>query len=221
MEARVRGEMEHLWRLTQDPAQHARWDLRFTEIEHLPTPEGDPQRFRYAITLLPGLTLAGVGVSVGERRSADGSRTSALRFSCDHPLAPLRSGAGYWRYVPRSDTGKDTDKDTGRADIRFLTGYDYEPGFQGRLADALLVRPLMGLMTAWSFDRLRLWVESGLEPEDSSRRALGVAALRLLAAGLALRRRSPWSLPLAGAALLLPVPLERPRARRCLRRPPG
>jgi hypothetical protein len=208
VETRVRGDMGRLWTLTQDPVQHARWDARFTTIEHLPTPEGDLQRFRYAVTLLPGLTLAGVGVSAGERRRADGSRTSALRFSTERRLSPLRAGSGYWRYVP------------GRDGIRFLTGYDYEPGFQGRLADAVLVRPLMGLMTAWSFDRLRLWVETGLEPERSRRRSLAVAGVRLLGAGLAVRRRSPWSLPVAGAALLLPVPIERPRARRCLRRAP-
>lgn len=54
METRVRGDMARLWTLTQAPVQHARWDARFTTIEHLPTPEGDPQRFRYAVTLLPG-----------------------------------------------------------------------------------------------------------------------------------------------------------------------
>lgn len=47
--------------------------------------------------------------------------------------------------------------------VRFITGYDYAPGF-GRVAD-LVIRPLVRWMTAWSFDRLRIWAETGTEPE--------------------------------------------------------
>ena len=36
VEVRVRGSMEDLWRLTQEPALHRRWDLRFSEIRYLP-----------------------------------------------------------------------------------------------------------------------------------------------------------------------------------------
>jgi hypothetical protein len=55
---------------------------------------------------------------------------------------------------------------------RFSTGYDYETrfGVVGRAIDGLLFRPLLGWATAWSFDRLRLWLEAGLTPEASLRR---------------------------------------------------
>jgi len=47
--------------------------------------------------------------------------------------------------------------------VRFITGYDYAPGW-GRFAD-LVMRPLILWMTAWSFDRLRIWAERGEEPD--------------------------------------------------------
>src|ERR1051325_8087873 len=96
VETLVRGRLTDLWELTQQPAEHERWDLRFHEIS--PVPDA-PHRFRYAIRL-PGLVLAGDGISVGERVRPDGTRTSALRFASKHPLSPIRSGSGYWRYVP-------------------------------------------------------------------------------------------------------------------------
>lgn len=208
VETHVRGDLARIWQLTQDPAEHARWDLRFTEIAHLPTPAGEPQRFRYAVRL-PGLTLAGLGVTVGESQRADGSRTSALRFRSNQALSPIRSGSGYWRYVPVE------------GGTQFLTGYDYEPGPQGRLLDALVVRPIVGAMTAWSFDRLRLWIDCGLTPEASRWRSLGVVGARSIGVGVAVvTLDAPWSVIVAVAALLLPLPIERPRARRCLRRAP-
>jgi hypothetical protein len=197
IETLVRADPAELWRLTQDPAQHQRWDLRFSRIE----PSGPAGRFRYATRLLPSLTVAGTGVSVGERRRPDGTGTSALRFACAHPLSLIRSGSGYWRYVP-----------TGRG-VRFLTGYDYAPGWGrlGRVAD-LAFRPLFGWATAWSFDRLRLWLERGIPPERARNQALAELAARLVVAVLCF--------PLGVLVLLVPPLPTTPAARRCLRRPP-
>ncbi|MBC9711389.1 hypothetical protein H9Y04_02235 [Streptomyces sp. TRM66268-LWL] len=158
VEARIRVDMDELWDHTQDPALHQRWDLRFGSIEYLPKASQDePQHFRYATRLLPGLTVAGAGISAGEKRRPDGTQTSALRFSSPHPLSLLKEGSGYWRYVPDGDG------------VRFLTGYDYTPrwGRFGRAADRCVFRPLMGWATAWSFDRLRLWLEEGITPRWS------------------------------------------------------
>src|SRR5207249_10141906 len=94
IEARIRTDLDELWSRTQDPSQHRRWDLRFTEIHHLPRAEGEPQRFRYATKVLPFLTVAGTGVSAGERERPDGTRTSALRFASPHPLSLLAEGSG-------------------------------------------------------------------------------------------------------------------------------
>ncbi|MEQ6896057.1 SRPBCC family protein [Microbacterium sp. KR10-403] len=101
-------------------------------------------------------TIRGTGVSLGEKSQAGGARTSALLFDTDDRLSPLGAGRGYWRYVPHPEG------------VRFITGYDYEPGYGaiGRVLDRLLIRRIVWRMTAWSFDRLRLWAEGEAEPEQ-------------------------------------------------------
>ena len=161
VEILIRAPMERLWAATQDPALHERWDLRFTRIEYLPRADGEPQQFLYATRIGGGLEIRGKGSSVGEKTAADGARTSALRFWSDDPRSLIRTGSGYWRYVPTADG------------VRFITGYDYETRF-GALGRALdtVFRPVLGWATAWSFDRLRLWVERGIDPADARRRLL-------------------------------------------------
>ncbi|MFD5408530.1 hypothetical protein [Streptomyces nojiriensis] len=212
VETRIRAGMDELWERSQDPAQHQRWDLRFTSIGYLPRAEGEPQRFRYATRVLPFLSVDGTGVSAGERHRPDGTRVSALRFASEHPLSLLAEGSGYWRYVPGPDG------------IRFLTGYDYRPrwGRFGALADRLVFRPLMGWATAWSFDRLRLWCERGTTPRLALARAIGESALRVVLSVAALAYAPlPAALLVPAAALLLPPLPGTPAARRCLRTPPG
>ncbi|MGW9628126.1 SRPBCC family protein [Microbacterium sp. NPDC055521] len=149
VEVLIRAEMETIWELTQDPELHPRWDLRFSRIEQTGVDPTGRSLFRYE-RALPLHVIRGVGVSLGEKSRADGTRTSALAFSTDDRVSPLRNGRGYWCYVP-TDEG-----------VRFITGYDYQPGW-GRVAD-LVMRPLILWMTAWSFDRLRIWAERGEEP---------------------------------------------------------
>lgn len=256
VEARIRADLDELWARTQDPACHQRWDLRFTEIDYLPRAEGEPQRFRYATRVLPGLTVAGTGLSAGEKERPDGTRTSALRFASPHPLSLIAEGSGYWRYVPDGegvpDEGIDGDgidgagvfgEGTHGAGVRFLTGYDYRPrwGRFGGAADRLVFRPLMGWATAWSFDRLRLWLERDITPERALRRWLAEIAVRALTviaacAAPAYAAQADPAGPLAPLALfatpvlaasavltaLLVPPLPgTPSARRCLRTPPA
>jgi hypothetical protein len=52
VEIRIRGPLEEIWRLTQTPVLHERWDLRFTSITYLERArDAEPQRFRYATRL--------------------------------------------------------------------------------------------------------------------------------------------------------------------------
>lgn len=163
--------MDALWDATQDPAQHQRWDVRFGAIKYSERKVGQPQRFTYSTTVMRGVTIGGTGESLGDRNRADGSRWSGLKFWADDRRSLLAAGAGYWKYVP-TDGG-----------IRFITRYDYRTrwGAVGRLLDRVLVRPLFGRATAWSFDRLRLWLEKGIPPEQSRNQwlshAVGVAGL--------------------------------------------
>jgi hypothetical protein len=150
VETVIDADVDRVWAATQDPTQHVRWDVRFSSITPGPTDADGSTPFRY-VRRTPVHTVEGTGVSIGERHGADGSRTSALRFATDDVLSPIRAGRGYWRYLPTAD---------GRT--RFVTGYDYDSGW-GPLD--LVVRPLLGWATAFSFDRLRLWLETGHEPE--------------------------------------------------------
>jgi len=186
----MRCDLDELWERTQTPDQHARWDLRFSTIRYLPRPdESQPQRFLYSRSVLPGVAVSGKGETVGERVREDGTRASALRFWSDERLSLIEEGSGYWRYVPVDDG------------IRFLTRYDYRPrwGRAGEVVDRIFFRPLIGWATAWSFDCLRLWLEDGVPPERSRRRALALGAAALVVG------------PLPGV----------PSARRCLREPPS
>jgi hypothetical protein len=163
VEIPIRTPLEELWRHTQSPDLHQRWDLRFTRIAYLPRPDPSiPQRFLYETRIGLGLAVSGEGETVGDRDLTNGARNSALRFWSDDAKSLIREGSGYWKYVPD------------RGAVRFLTRYDYAPRFgrPGRWLDALVFRPLLGWATAWSFDRLRRWLEHGLEPEIALRQAL-------------------------------------------------
>jgi hypothetical protein len=169
VEIRMRGSLEELWERTQNPALHERWDLRFSEIDYLPRQGDEPQRFHYATRLGFGLRIRGEGQSAGARNGPAGDRTSALEFWSDDAKSLIREGRGYWRYVPTADG------------IRFLTWYDYRARFGpfGRIVDGVVFRPLIGWATAWSFDRLRLWIEKGIDPALSMQRSLAHATARL------------------------------------------
>lgn len=168
VEIPIRATMKELWEKTQNPQLHERWDLRFTQIEYLPRKGDEPQRFLYRTRIGFGLKIDGGGESVGEREGEEGTRTSSLKFWSEDPKSLIKTGSGYWKYVPRE------------AAITFFTWYDYEVRFGalGKLVDRCFFRPLLGWATAWSFDRLRLWIEQGISPESSRDRALIYAVSR-------------------------------------------
>ncbi len=170
VEVFIRSSSEEIWRRTQIPALHQPWDLRFTTIEYLPRPSDDvPQQFLYATRIGFGMRIHGAGESSGNRSSSDGIHTSALRFWSKDFRSLIEEGSGYWRYVP-ADGG-----------VRFLTWYDYTVRFGavGRFIDRFFFRPLMGWATAWSFDRLRRWIEEDLHPASAMRFAQFHAVARI------------------------------------------
>ena len=172
VEIDMRCTMGDLWAKTQTPELHRQWDMRFTDIEYLSRPDtSQPQRFLYSTRIGFGLRIAGEGETLGSRE-ADGSRTSALKFWSSDPKSLIREGSGYWQYIP-TDEG-----------IRFLTWYDYSTryGFTGRVFDAVIFRPLMGWATAWSFDRLRLWIEKQIDPASALRQSIIYAISRAVVA---------------------------------------
>ena len=175
VEIQIRDELETVWRLSQDPAVHQRWDLRFSRIIYLPRPNpAEPQRFTYETRIGFGLKITGTGESVGERKSTTGDATSSLKFFSADPKSLIDEGSGYWRYIPTADG------------LRFLTWYDYSVrfGLAGKIADRLVLRPLMGWATAWSFDRMRLWAEDGQTPESSLALSIVHATARIAIAAI-------------------------------------
>lgn len=178
VEVLIRAPLDRVWELTQDPALHSRWDARFSSIRPVAALAGGGYRFRYERSI-PFHTIRGTGTSLGERSRPDGTRTSALKFTTSDRLSPLGDGRGYWRYIPTEDG------------VRFITGYEYRPGW-GALVDRLVMRRIIRWMTAWSFDRLRVWAERGEAPER-------------------------WALP----TVLAFWRHDRPRASRCIQAPGG
>lgn len=174
VEILIGAPLDEVWRHTQDPALHQRWDLRFTGIDYLPrSDESQPQHFSYATRIGFGLVIRGEGSSLTQRDGREGT-TSALRFWSDDHKSLIRDGSGYWKYVPVE------------GGIRFLTLYSYATRFgsAGRWFDALVFRPVMGWATAWSFDRLRLWLEQGTDPTDALRRSALYALARVTLAAI-------------------------------------
>lgn len=171
VETFIHGNMEELWRRTQTPDLHEQWDLRFSHITYLPRPDlTEPQRFLYETRIGFGLAIRGQGESVGDAAQAN-RRTSALTFWSDDPRSIIQKGSGYWQYVQHEQG------------VQFLTWYDYSTRFgrAGKVFDRAIFRPLMGWATAWSFDRLRLWIEKGIDPATARRSAImhGIARIVL------------------------------------------
>lgn len=205
VETVIDAPLDRIWASTQDHRRHSRWDVRFGRIE----PAG-AAAFTYATTVLPGVVIAGRGVHTGDRRSDDGSAVSALRFASADRRSIILDGSGFWRYVP------------GPGGVRFLTGYSYRTrwGRLGRFAD-LAFGPVFGWATAWSFDRLRLWLEHGVTPERARRHAAAEVLARCALVAAAIRLDAGWPLVAVATALALGVPPHprTPAARRCRRRP--
>src|SRR5258708_2969539 len=152
VETVIRTDLDTLWQRTQDPQVHHRWDLRFTSVVRLTDPEKDgPHRFIYLTRLPFGITLHSEGESVGSKDGPDGSRTNALTLRSDDPKMLVTRASGHWKY------------ELGDGGVRFRSHYQYETryGFLGRIVDAVVLRPFLRWATAWSFDRLRLWIEQG------------------------------------------------------------
>lgn len=228
-ETHIRADFDELWAHTQDPATRLRWDLRFKSIAPLPGVAGEPRRFTCTWRVLPLLIVPATGVAAGERDRPDGTRVCALRFSSSHPLSPIAEASAYWRYVPDAQG------------VRLLTGYEYRArgGAFGAVADRLVLRPLTGWATAWSFDRLRLWLERGITPERALANwivelAVRAVVLTVCLTGLGLESLlrlfgsfadtvaylCPLVLVVAGSLAVFKAPLAgTPAARRCLRAP--
>lgn len=169
VETRIIGTIDHLLEKTQRPDLHERWDLRFTHIDYLPrSDDTKPQLFLYQTRLGFGISISGRGEAGGTRVS-DSHHTASLKFWSDDPKSLILKGSGYWNYEQHPGF------------VRFRTRYSYQTrfGLPGRLFDRLIFRPLLGWVTAWSFDRLRLWIEKGIDPSISTTNSIAHGLARI------------------------------------------
>jgi len=158
VETFVRSSLAELWAKTQCPQQHAQWDLRFSQIDYKPRVGAmNVQPFDYRTRIGFGVAVTGQGESLSTCEDRRGRRTSSLKFWSSDRKSLIRNGAGYWQFEP-AEYG-----------VRFITSYDYRTngGAAGRMFDRIVFRPLMAWATAWSFDRLRMWIERGVPPRTA------------------------------------------------------
>lgn len=150
VEIPIESDMDKLWKATQTPDLHEKWDLRFSSITYLPKEENRPQEFSYQTKIAPGLQIEGWGKTAGSFHARDGSRTSSLHFGTDQAISIIKEGRGFWKYKPVNGTT-----------ISFFTEYNYETNFGwfGKIFDRFMFRPLIGWGTALSFDVLKRWLE--------------------------------------------------------------
>jgi len=90
VEIEIQDDLDHVWLLTQDPAFHERWDLRFSRIHYLPrSSSAEPQQFLYETRIGFGLSIKGTGESIGQCASSK----LATAFSGNSSVTVSASGA--------------------------------------------------------------------------------------------------------------------------------
>ncbi|OBZ17348.1 DoxX-like family protein [Bacillus sp. FJAT-26390] len=163
VELDIHTTLEELWEHTQSPMLHQQWDLRFSEISYLPKlNEHEKQNFLYETRIGFGLKIKGTGETSHSPAPSMSERLSVLSFASEQPVSLIRHGGGYWKYKVNNN------------EVTFMTLFDYRTrfGVAGRLLDRFIFRPLFGYATAWSFDRLRIWLEQKIPPSVTAERAI-------------------------------------------------
>ncbi len=141
VEALIPAPREEVWRRSQDPAEHVRWDIRFDGIRLLNEQDAaGRQRLLYTTRLVWGLRVEGHGHFLANSPL----ERSVFGFDSADPRSLIRDGRGLWLYEQRGDQ------------TLFKTVFDYQVrfGLLGKCADRMF-RPLMQLATEWSFETLR------------------------------------------------------------------
>ena len=150
-----------LWTATQQPEHHQRWDVRFGRITYLDHVDGEAQQFTYATTVAPGVTIAGTGeVTRGPITSGRNPMVGAQVLGRRPP---------FHHQVGRRLLAIHPDRR--RCPVPHPIRLPTAVGPVRRRIDKAMFRPLFGWATAWSFDRLRLWLEDDIPPEQSRDRA--------------------------------------------------
>jgi uncharacterized protein YndB with AHSA1/START domain len=184
VEVLVPAPVDEVWRRTQDPAEHVRWDIRFTDIRYLE--EHDARGFRklrYRTRIALGVEVEGVGAYL----HSEPPHHSTFEFDSDDWKSLIQKGRGIWMYEARPEG------------TFFKTVYDYEirHGLVGHVLDALFFRRMLQLATEYGFETLRRWCAGDAQAPARRTRArfLGYYLLRQLG----WRPRAPAALSWLGS----------------------
>jgi uncharacterized protein YndB with AHSA1/START domain len=169
VEAVIAAPVEEVWRRTQEPDLHLKWDIRFTTIRYLE--ELDERGFKkmdYRTRIGFGVEIYGTGSYLQNKPP----HHSTFEFGSGDWKSLITLGKGIWLYEPHPEG------------TYFKTVYDYDTryGALGRLFDRLLFRRVMQLATEWGFETLRRWCsgdEAALAARASRLRFVGFLIGRL------------------------------------------
>lgn len=170
VETDINAPLEKIWEYTQNPKLHEQWDLRFSTISLNGPRDEQPQSFLYEKHLGFGISVTGTGAYRTKMMDDRDKRASSLKFKSSHPLSFIKEGSGYWKYMKTKDH------------ILFQTQFDYETkeGKGWKWADRFFFRPMMGVITAFSFGALKTWLEKGTHPRLLLERTLAHYGICLL-----------------------------------------
>jgi uncharacterized protein YndB with AHSA1/START domain len=165
VEAIIPAPVELVWDRTQNPEQHLRWDIRFTDIRYLNKTD------KAGFSLMEYRTRVGFGVGVqgtGRYLQNTPPHHSTFEFESGDWKSLISFGRGIWQYEPS------------QGGTYFKTVYDYKVryGQAGRVIDVVF-RRVMQLATEWGFETLRLWC-SGDQSAPQRRRSRWKFALFFL-----------------------------------------
>ena len=156
VESLIDAPVERVWDRTQNPENHIRWDIRFTQIKYLDTLD------KNGFHLLQYQTQIGFGIKItgtGKYLHTQTHEQSTFEFGSEDFKSLITQGKGIWLYKAIN----------GKTYFKSVFDYDTRFGFFGKLIDQYLFRPLFCLATEWGFETLRKWCEE--ETNDPEKRS--------------------------------------------------
>ena len=150
VEVLVAAPLPLIWERSQNPEEHIKWDIRFSDIQYL---DSCDEKGRPALLYR---TKIGFGVSVsgfGYYAHNSNHEKSVFLFDSHDWKSLITKGRGIWLYE---------EQDGGTF---FKTVFDYQTrmGFLGTVLDKVVFRPMFQIATEWGFETLRLWCEGDEE----------------------------------------------------------
>ncbi|MCB1159092.1 MAG: hypothetical protein H7A25_13585 [Leptospiraceae bacterium] len=173
LEIRIRAPIEKV-REAIHPTHQSNWDLRFSRIFIREQTEEQREKGIFTFSFVRSIfgrffQLSGYG-EIEEKEGENGEIYSTLNFGSEDSHCPIRRGKGYHLLIPETENS-----------TLFRTEFQYRPryGKLGFLFDILLFRHILKFVTAYSLDRLKIYLEKEIPPSLSLKRSMNLYLIRL------------------------------------------